>query len=278
MEAKEVPSLSGAGGSDVVCRCLSGYQKRDHALGWWGRDTTCLEQTAYDAVKSYDTGSADTVTYRDLVGESGTKTVESKLLAQLLIASASGCRRAVRADVAQPRGQPLLRGNEACQALANLCVLQMYDQEAPSCELYREMQLASETEVNEESEWKARLPALYYTQGSTVYTSNDVPLKVSLKGEASRLTYVLPTLTSYHSPYHSPRTTHHAPRTTTTHHAPHTTHHSLLTTGTCWRPTRSTARTSGCASSVTSCSCAPARPRTPRPSSSSEWDSMSSAR
>ena len=149
MEAKKVPSLSGAGGFDVVCRCLSGYQKRDHALGWWGRDTTCLEQTAYDAVKSYDTGSADTVTYRDLVGESGTKTVESKLLAQLLIASASGCRRAVQADVALPRGQSLLRGNEACQALANLCVLEMYDADAPSCELYREMQLASETEVNE---------------------------------------------------------------------------------------------------------------------------------
>ena len=254
MEAKEVPSLSGAGGSDVVCRCLSGYQKRDHALGWWGRDTTCLEQTAYDAVKSYDTGSADTVTYRDLVGESGTKTVESKLFAQLLIASATGCRRAVRADVAQPRGQPLLRGNEACQALANLCVLQMYDQDAPSCELYREMQLASETEVNQESEWKARLPALYYTEGPKVYTLNDVPLTVSLKGEASRLTYVPPTLT----PYRAPRTAHHAP--------PRTAHRSLLTAGTCWRATRSTARTSGCASSVTSCSCAPARPRTPRPS------------
>ena len=234
-----MPSLSGAGGVDVVCRCLSGYQKRDHALGWWGRDTTCLEQTAYDAVKSYDTGSADTVTYRDLVGESGTKTVESKLFAQLLIASATGCRRAVRADVAQPRGQPLLRGNEACQALANLCVLQMYDQEAPSCELYREMQLASETEVNEESEWKARLPALYYTQGPTVYTSNDVPLRVSLKGEASRLTYVLPTLTPYYSPYHfphhSPLTTRHSPLTTrhsllATHHAPRTTHHAPRTT------------------------------------------------
>ena len=28
------------------------------------------------------------------------------------------------------------------------------------------MQEASETEVNEEAEWKKRLPALYYTQGS----------------------------------------------------------------------------------------------------------------
>ena len=247
-----------AGGSDYECRCVSGYQRRDHAQGWWGRDKTCLEQTAYDAVKSYDTGSADTVTYRDLVGESGTKTVESKLFAQLLIASATGCRRAVRADVAQPRGQPLLRGNEACQALANLCVLQMYDQDAPSCELYREMQLASETEVNQESEWKARLPALYYTEGPKVYTLNDVPLTVSLKGEASRLTYVPPTLT----PYRAPRTAHHAP--------PRTAHRSLLTAGTCWRATRSTARTSGCASSVTSSSCAPARPRTPPPTSSSE--------
>ena len=213
-----------AGGSDYECRCVSGYQRRDHAQGWWGRDKTCLEQTAYDAVKSYDTGSADTVTYRDLVGESGTKTVESKLFAQLLIASATGCRRAVRADVALPRGQPLLRGNEACQALANLCVLQMYDQDAPSCELYREMQLASETEVNQESEWKARLPALYYTEGPKVYTLNDVPLTVSLKGEASRLTYVLPTLT----PYRAPRTAHRAPPRTT-HRAPRTMHRAPLT-------------------------------------------------
>ena len=67
----------------------------------------------------------------------------------------------------------------------------MYDEGAPSCELYREMQEASETEVNEEAEWKKRLPALYYTQGPTVYTLNDVPLSVSLKGEGSRLTYVM---------------------------------------------------------------------------------------
>ena len=67
----------------------------------------------------------------------------------------------------------------------------MYDEGAPSCELYREMQEASETEVNEEAEWKKRLPALYYTQGPTVYTLNDVPLTVSLKGEGSRLTYVM---------------------------------------------------------------------------------------
>ena len=66
MEAKQV-----AGRSDYECRCKSGFQERKHAQGWWGRDTSCLEQTAYDAVKSYDTASADTITYRDLVGESG---------------------------------------------------------------------------------------------------------------------------------------------------------------------------------------------------------------
>jgi len=99
----------------------------------------------------------------------------------------------------------------------------MYDEGAPSCELYREMQEASETEVNEEAEWKKRLPALYYTQGPTVYTLNDVPLTVSLKGEGSRLTCVLPTRTPCH-----PSCTHHAPphhhhRTTTT--APPPPHH-----------------------------------------------------
>ena len=110
MEAKQV-----AGRSDYECRCKSGFQERKHTQGWWGRDTSCLEQTAYDAVKSYDTASADTITYRDLVGESGTKSVESKLFAQLLIASATGCRRAVRAAEGP---QPLLRGNEACQVPA----------------------------------------------------------------------------------------------------------------------------------------------------------------
>ena len=59
MEAKQV-----AGRSDYECRCKSGFQERKHAQGWWGRDTSCLEQTAYDAVKSYDTASADTITYR----------------------------------------------------------------------------------------------------------------------------------------------------------------------------------------------------------------------
>ena len=39
MEAKQV-----AGRSDYECRCKSGYQERKHAQGWWGRDTSCLEQ------------------------------------------------------------------------------------------------------------------------------------------------------------------------------------------------------------------------------------------
>ena len=44
MEAVEVTGLSASAGSEVVCKCQSGYLSRNHPSGWWGRDTSCLEQ------------------------------------------------------------------------------------------------------------------------------------------------------------------------------------------------------------------------------------------
>ena len=179
------------GGSQMECRCPDGYEiKNVQGTGWWGRTSACLETLAYDELRSYDTASADTVDFLDLV-DGGTRSVDSLIFDQQLMPSAVECLRAVQAPDALPRSEPnLLAGNVACQAIGNLCVMAMYDEDSAACQLYRELQENAETAVNSD-EWKARLPGLYYEQGSAMYTQNDVDLTVSLDGDATSIGSVL---------------------------------------------------------------------------------------
>jgi len=179
-------------GSQMECRCQDGYEiKTLVGTGWWGVTSACLETLAYDEVRSQDTASADTVDFLDLVG-GGSRSVESLIFDQQLMPSAVECLRAVQAPDAQPRSAPsLLAGNVACQAIGNLCVMAMYDDDSAACALYRELQENAQATVNGDDEWKARLPGLYYEQGSTMYTQNDVPLTVSLDGDATDIGAVL---------------------------------------------------------------------------------------
>ena len=67
-----------------------------------------------------------------------------------------------------------------------------HDEDSAACELYRFLQDESDSDVNQEEEWKARMPGLYYEQGPTAYTLNDVPLTVALRGDGSSLSHLRP--------------------------------------------------------------------------------------
>ena len=92
----------------------------------------------------------------------------------------------------EPRDQPLNDGNEACQTLGNLCALAMYEADAAACQLFQQVALEQSSFVNQEDQWKMRMPWLYYSSGPLPYSIDNVDLRVALGIEGTyTLTYWL---------------------------------------------------------------------------------------
>jgi hypothetical protein len=132
--------------SAAGCVCALGYLEKLHANGLWegglgGGGVSCVQEAAYASVQQYDTLSANILTLSGMLGGGGTLQITSKPFEQLLIPAATECLVAVRtsgtaeAEVA-PRLQPLEVGNAACNAVANLCVAQLYAPTAAACAVY----------------------------------------------------------------------------------------------------------------------------------------------
>ncbi|KAL7535263.1 hypothetical protein ACHAXR_010500 [Thalassiosira sp. AJA248-18] len=76
----------------------------------------------------------------------------------------------------------------SCQALANLCVMSMYDEDAPACKQFEAIsQRRVETYHNQE-DWKYTLPWLYYRDEAD-YIENDkgINMKVSFHAKANHV-------------------------------------------------------------------------------------------
>jgi hypothetical protein len=92
----------------------------------------CVTKADYDAVAANIPGEqlllAKSVTFRDVISSDGSATlstrspITSDLFSRYLVEGAVGCRF---------DGQP-----KACQMLANLCVLTMYDPGSGACTLF----------------------------------------------------------------------------------------------------------------------------------------------
>ncbi|KAL1495402.1 hypothetical protein AB1Y20_016770 [Prymnesium parvum] len=178
------------------CQCAAGYLSRQHLNGWWGREISCVPLAEYTAAgfAEFDTTAATRVRFRDVVGGGTFEVSSSKIFQQLLLPAAVDCYRAVSASPLLPRAQPLLAGNEACQAVGNLCVLQLYDETTEACRLYRALQDFSTTvPSHQENEWRLRMPGLYYAEGPAAYTIENINyLEVALPPSAgSELQYML---------------------------------------------------------------------------------------
>ena len=180
------------------CVCDTGYRSFSHSGGWWGHELTCVPEAEYSQLSAlgYYAASAISMSYVDLHEAQGASSItvdESKALQQLLMPSASACLVAVTASTTAPRAQPLLEGNQACQAVGNLCVLTDYNTGSAACELYRYLRDQVPSASNEE--WPQRMPGLYYPERGLVPITPAAPAidtTLALPPAAgSRVRYVL---------------------------------------------------------------------------------------
>jgi meckelin len=120
----------------------------------------CLPQADADAILArYPLAEASTVTFRSLQSSAtgdatGTaRGLVSAYFAHTFPAAAVGCRGY------KPGADP-----SACQALANLCVLQLYDPTTSACAMYNGMADSRGGGVNGFAAWPATLPFLYWRE------------------------------------------------------------------------------------------------------------------
>ena len=149
--------------------------------GWVSAGSTCVSKEGLEKLEDDRyMESSDFVTYYDVIDAEGEVedppvTVEgSAVYRELYIASAIGCR---------DDGNP-----QACQTLANLCVLQLYNERTAACRLFKDLTgkkvkdidedtgegdadtdadtatTATDEEKNNNAVWKEGLPWLYYSQ------------------------------------------------------------------------------------------------------------------
>jgi len=189
--------------TEVGCVCPSGYLEKLHADGLWedglgGGGVSCVRESVYNAVQQLDTPAGTSLTLSGLLGSEGSLTLTSKAFEQLLVPAATECLRAVQASTADgddaPRALPLELGNAACQAVANLCVAQLYNENSAACGLFALMEAQSTLKAYSSPAtlaWFKRLPWLAYDSAQVLALTAEVPLAVDLSGAASVLTYVL---------------------------------------------------------------------------------------
>jgi len=112
----------------------------------------CLHAETAAAVTDLIAASdADNVAYQDLVSAGGSfsTSVDSLALKDNFYSAAVNCRREI--DV------------RYCQMLANMCVLQMYDETASACNYFQRLERASQlSSTNGFSGWYAKLGFLYF--------------------------------------------------------------------------------------------------------------------
>ena len=197
--------VTNAAGDGCECDRAAGYRAVEHANGWWGRDVSCVLSAAYSEYEQYAVPASYRMTYDDLGGRatrgssSAVTGVESKVLQQLLLPSAAACRTLFTAPAAS--ATDLRYGNEGCQAIANLCVLNDYagvqgGGGAAACEIYRELQqFADRTCGTPAASGDRCMPGLIYPDRGLAATSESAPAltaTLALPPEAgSRLRYVL---------------------------------------------------------------------------------------
>lgn len=131
-ECRACPRPHMVAATTTGCVCATGFRQFTHPNGWWGNELTCIDDAAYAQLESFYSASSLQMRYVDLPVSQGSSFLvdESKIMQQLLLPSAAECLLAVQASTQAPRAQSLLVGNQACQAMGNMCVLRDYDTSA----------------------------------------------------------------------------------------------------------------------------------------------------
>lgn len=155
------------------CVCDAGYRAAG-VLGVFPWATiSCLPDTmATPLLTTYSEASAVSVSYYSVTRASAPSTTTSivgktsKAFQHIFAAAAVGC--AMRKPGTN---------SDACQALANLCVLQLYDAGSTVCSLYTSLYNARKAAVNGFQGWPGSgLPFLYYGAADARSTTTDPAL------------------------------------------------------------------------------------------------------
>ena len=181
------------------CTCRDGYSSVVHGSGFWGRSLSCVPNAERVTLASFYPSSAARKTFAFLpAAQGGTYTVEvSQIVQQLLLPSATACLRAINLDTdpPTPRAQPLVEGNQACQAVGNLCALYDYAAAASACVLYDQLNAAAGVVDTSNQEWRRHLPGLFYEStgvGAVSEAAPQIPSVLALPPRpGSRLRYLL---------------------------------------------------------------------------------------
>ena len=76
-----------------------------------------------------------------------------------------------------------------CQVLANLCVLQLYNERTIACKLFRDLQkegrISAQGRFYQDDDWKAGLPWLYYDQTPQAVFKDATPPDLTVSFEDS---------------------------------------------------------------------------------------------
>ncbi|KAK3256385.1 hypothetical protein CYMTET_34478, partial [Cymbomonas tetramitiformis] len=137
---------------------------------------SCVAESSWETELEQQLGvnfaTKSEITYYDVGDERTSIDVESWWLEENLVEATWNCTK--------------YHDREACNSIANMCVLQMYDPSSVACAAYQELhdlrrdQEYHASEIEPAVGWSYTLPWLYYTGGTLAYTEAlDVETQVS---------------------------------------------------------------------------------------------------
>lgn len=164
-----------------TCACDAGYLAAGDPAYAPDHGVTCvLQAAAAPVLTAYPAAAAAIVSYNALqlsAGGPATSTSRtSKTFARTFLAAAAGC-------VAAQSDQPC----DACQSLANLCVLQLYSPAATACALYSALAAVRAGGLHQFVGWPSQtssLPFLFYGAGGASGALSATPLGRTMSFDA----------------------------------------------------------------------------------------------
>eukprot|EP00956_Cyclotella_meneghiniana_P018767 scaffold31598_cov74-Cyclotella_meneghiniana.AAC.5 len=173
---------------DYECHCMEDFILIGEAsIG----QQSCIER--YPTISSDDFSKAvfrhPVVTGGTFDGEGYDFTLNSIIYSHYYLRSASLC------EFFQSASDKSL---EACQTLANLCVMSMYDEDSAACKQYSTIQQRRILTYHNQEEWKKTLPWLYYAgDAEEVVDDRGIQMKMAFNAENNASTEISFKLAKY---------------------------------------------------------------------------------
>lgn len=137
--------------------------------------------------------SATTITYADISVSINSAWFNYALLSSYALCSVSSSSSPSSSSI----NSTSYVNRTACQVLANLCVLQMYQQSMFACSAYLQLVQQQTLNTNGWSAWPSNMPWLYYSLGVSALSATDIAMQVSLSTSSGLVTSLSIMLAGY---------------------------------------------------------------------------------